>query len=73
VANTTRLDKKPLSRGVHGFGGRWLVNGSGDRILTINLEPMQRARVLGIPVRLRQLLVSIDDPEALAEQLKSRP
>jgi hypothetical protein len=73
VANTTRLDETPLSRGVHGFGGRWLVNGSGDRILTINLEPPQRARVLGVPVRLRQLLVSIDDPEALAEHLKSRP
>jgi len=73
VANTTRLDKKPLSRGVHGFGGQWLVNGSGDRILAVDLEPAQRARVLGVPVALRQLLVSVDDPDALAECLKTRP
>jgi hypothetical protein len=63
VASTNRLDRKPLSRGVHGFGGRWLVNGSGDGILVINLEPSQRGRVVGIPVRLRELLVSVDDPK----------
>src|SRR4051812_38692454 len=60
VAYTARLDMKPLSRGVHGFGGRWLVNGSGDRILVVDLAPSQRARVLGVPVCLRRLLVSVD-------------
>lgn len=69
VARTTRLQTKPLSRGVHGFAGRWLVNGSGDQILAVELEPPQQARVLGVPVRLEQLLVSLDDPEALAERL----
>ena len=29
----------------------------------------KRAAVLGFPVRLRQLMVSVDDPEALAAQL----
>ena len=72
VTRATRLDRKPLSRGVHGFAGRWLVNGSGDRILAIDLEPQQRARVLGVPVRLQQLLVSVDDPDALAVRF-SRP
>jgi hypothetical protein len=72
VGKTTPLDAQPLSRGVHGFAGRWLVNGAGDRILGIDLEPAQRARVLGIPVRLRQLLVSVDDPQALAERLLAR-
>jgi hypothetical protein len=70
VAVTSRLERSPLSRGVHGFGGRWLVNGSGDCILVIDLQPPQRARVLGFPVRLRQLLVSVDHPEALAECLR---
>jgi len=65
VANATR-------RGVHGFAGRWLVNGSGDGILAIDLAATQRARVLGVPVRLRQLLVSVNDPDALAAQLKER-
>jgi hypothetical protein len=44
------------------------VNGSGEGILAGDLEPSQQARVLGVPVRLRQLLVSVDDPDALAER-----
>lgn len=69
IAKASRLDDRPLSRGAHGFAGRWLVNGAGDRILTIELNPEQRASVIGFPVRLRQLMVSVDDPEALAAQL----
>jgi hypothetical protein len=71
VVRTSRLDHAPLSRGVHGFAGRWLVNGSGDRILVIDLEPAQRARVIGVPIKLRQLAVSVEDPDALANQLRS--
>jgi hypothetical protein len=72
VASTRRYERWPLSRGVHGFGGRWLVNGSGDRILAIVLEPPQRCRILGVPLELRELLVSVDDPDALAEALRPR-
>jgi hypothetical protein len=66
VESTVPVDTKPLSRGVHGFAGRWLVNGSGDGILRINLSPPQRAYTLGFPVRLRELMVSVEDPRALA-------
>jgi hypothetical protein len=59
----------PLTRGVHGWAGRWLVNGAGDRILTIDLEPRQRAYVMGFPVSLRRLQVSVEDPGALARAL----
>jgi hypothetical protein len=71
VVATRRLESRPLSRGVHGLFGRWLVNGAGDRILVMELRPTQRARVIGFPVRLRELLVSVDDPEALAERLRT--
>src|SRR4051794_40482439 len=57
VASTSLFRGTTLSRGVHGWAGRWLVNGSGDRILVIDLEPAQRASVLGFPVRLQQLMV----------------
>jgi hypothetical protein len=70
VAGTSPWQSATLSRGVHGFAGRWLVNGSGAGILAIDLQPTQRARVMGIPVRLRQLLVSVDDPAALAARLR---
>jgi hypothetical protein len=58
-----------LSRGVHGFNGRWLVNGSSDGLVTIHVEPAQRAYTLGFPVRLRELIVSVDDPRSLTGML----
>lgn len=64
---------RPLSRGVHGWGGRWLVNGSGDGIVGIDLEPGARAQVMGVPVRLRRLLVSVEDPAGLRQALGKAP
>lgn len=69
VISTRRHEGWTLSRGVHGFAGRWLVNGSGRGIVEIELAPGQRASVLGFPVKLRQLLVSLEDPEGLLEAL----
>ena len=73
VAAVAPLDIRPLSRGVHGFAGRWLVNGSGRGILQIRIEPAQRAYVMGVPVRLRELLVSIADRAALTAALGGPP
>ena len=70
VRSVTPFDRSPISRGVHGYGGRWLVNGAGRNILALVLEPEQRARVLGAPVALRELLVSVEDPPALMNALQ---
>jgi len=70
VVRTLRLERRPISRGVHGWDGRWLVNGSGEGIVVIDLDPVQAARVLGVPVRLRQLMVSVADPDGLRAALK---
>jgi len=70
VISTSILDIKPLSRGVHGFRGRWLVNGSGRGIVSIHLIPVQRAYVMGVPVRLQELLVSVTEGPALAAALR---
>jgi hypothetical protein len=69
VASAQPVELAPISRGVHGFAGTWLVNGSGDRILEVRLQPKQRAWVMGFPVSLRKLRVSVDDPSALATRL----
>lgn len=66
VVMATRERTRPASRGVHGWRGTWLVNGSGNGILRLTLHPEQSARVMGIPVCLRQLLLSVDDPDKLA-------
>jgi hypothetical protein len=70
VKGTSLLGERvPLTRGVHGWAGRWLVNGAGDGILIMNLDPQQRGYVMGFPVKLKQLLVSVDNPSALAAAL----
>src|SRR5919197_1887331 len=53
----------PFTAGAHGWGGRWLVNGSADGIVTMELSERVRANVAGFPVRLRELSVSLEDPE----------
>ncbi len=71
VVAAVETHERPLSRGVHGWAGRWLVNGSGRGIVTINLKPVQRGYVMGFPVRLRQLMVSVAEPSSLAASLMS--
>ncbi len=72
VHSVAEYPRKPLSRGVHGLAGRWLVNGSGKGIVLIGLEPRQRGYVMGFPVRLQRLLVSIEDPAGLMARLTGR-
>lgn len=69
IASVEPLGGPVLSIGVHGMCGRWLVNGSHRGIAVIRLDPEQRARVLGFPVRLRELMLSVEDPQALRRVL----
>lgn len=39
--------------------------------MSLHLEPRQTAYVLGFPVRLRELLVSVEDPPGLIAALRS--
>lgn len=72
VRHAARWQRRaPLSIGVHGWRGRWLVNGARRPLVVIDLDPTQRARVLGVPVKLSQLIVSVDDPETMVAQLTS--
>ena len=72
VTRVAKLATPPISRGVHGWWGRWLVNGSGRGIVVLDLAPDQRAYVTGFPVRLRQLLISVNDPPGVAAALSQR-
>ena len=55
--------------GVHGWRGSWLVNGATSGLVTLEFEPEQRARVLSVPVRLRRLRLSLEDPDAFITAL----
>lgn len=50
--------------GVHGGRGRWIVNGSGHNVVEVRIDPPARARVLGVRIKLRELWVSLEDPDA---------
>jgi hypothetical protein len=51
--------------GVHGRRGRWLVNGSSKGMVELTIDPPVRARVVGVPITLHTLWVSVTDPDAL--------
>lgn len=55
--------------GAHGWRGRWLVNGAASGLVTLEIDPPARARVLGVPVRLRTLRVSVESPDELRAAL----
>ncbi len=55
--------------GAHGWRGAWLVNGSSKGIVSIDVHPVARARVMGVPVKLRVLQVSVESPGELVAAL----
>jgi len=58
--------------GVHGWRGRWLVNGSSSGLVRIDLSPPVRGRMGPIPIGIRQLRVSVEDPDGLVAALTTR-
>jgi hypothetical protein len=65
-------DRRVWAWGVHGWRGRWLVNGSSSGIVRIDVDPPGRARMLGIPVSVRDLSVSVADPDGLIAAIATR-
>jgi hypothetical protein len=50
--------------GAHSLGKkRWLINGSGHGVVRVRFDPQQRARTMGVPVGVRELWVSLEDPD----------
>jgi phosphoribosylcarboxyaminoimidazole (NCAIR) mutase len=69
IHSAHRTDDSLWSIGVHGWRGRWIVNGAAGPMVSVMIDPPARARVLGVPVTLRELLVSVDDPDGLVTAL----
>jgi hypothetical protein len=58
--------------GVHGWRGRWLVNGSSRGIVALEIDPPVRGRTLCFPLRLRTVYVSLVDRDGFLHALGSR-
>jgi len=65
IKNAEPNDDKVYAWGVHGWRGRWLVNGSSKGMVELTIDPPVRAYVAGVPITLRTLWVSVTDPDAL--------
>ena len=47
----------------------WLVNGSAEGIVWLDLDPPARARTAGIPVRVKRLGLGLEDPDGFVAAL----
>lgn len=56
--------------GAHGWNGTWLVNGSSNGLVRVEIDPPARGSVSGIPVRLKVLRLSLQEPEAFLTALQ---
>ena len=62
--------ERVLSRGVHGWRRRWIVNGSTNGLVSITFDPMATARVWPFRVTLKRLTVSVEQPHELVAALQ---
>jgi hypothetical protein len=70
-------DTRPLlfGWGVHGWAARWAVIGSAHGVVRLDLVRTAHGTVYGVPVRVRTLWISLEDPDGLLDALRvpSRP
>ncbi|HTH05494.1 MAG TPA: hypothetical protein VMS14_09115 [Ilumatobacteraceae bacterium] len=71
IVDARRRERVSFSRGAHGWRGRWLVNGSATHLVSITVDPPARGAVIGWPVRVRELMLSVEEPDELVETLRS--
>jgi hypothetical protein len=69
VASITKAEatsERAFTWGVHYSSGRWLVNGSVKGLVALTIEPPATAKIWPRnSVRLRALVLSVTDPDAL--------
>lgn len=65
IAKAEENHDRVYAWGAHGWRGRWLVNGSSKGIVELTIDPPTKAHVMGVPITLRMLWVSVTEPEAL--------
>ncbi|MFZ4717877.1 MAG: hypothetical protein ACOYMR_00540 [Ilumatobacteraceae bacterium] len=44
ITGVRRDERSTISRGAHGWRGRWLVNGAGDGLVVIDIAPRRGPR-----------------------------
>ena len=63
ITGVERARGPVLGWGAHGWRGRWLINGSSRGLVRMTIEPPARGRCLFVPLKVRQLTLSLDQPD----------
>ncbi|GAA3637364.1 hypothetical protein GCM10022223_65320 [Kineosporia mesophila] len=72
IATVETDDRAVISVGVHGWRGTWLVNGSTQHLVRIQLGIGVHARVLGWKVPLTTLFVSVEDRDEFMRLIRPK-
>jgi hypothetical protein len=64
ITSAEKATKPPIfGWGVHGWRGRWVVNGSDFGIVRLTIDPPVHARSLVFAIRPHELYISLEDPD----------
>jgi hypothetical protein len=69
VRTAAHRTERVFECGVHGFAQRWVVNGSHRGLVRIVFAAPQPARVGVVPVRVRSLTLSLEEPDSFLAAL----
>lgn len=58
-----------LDCGVHGWRGRWNVNGAFTGLVEVEVDPPVRASAVRFPIMLREIRFGVDDTDGLLQAL----
>ena len=70
IKSAEPINTRVYSAGVHYGFGRWLVNGSVKGLVKLTIEPAAQAQVWKTSVTVRELWVSVTDPDTLVAACK---
>ncbi len=69
IVDVRRVDRPVWAWGAHGWRGRWLVNGSAQGLVQVTIDPPEHGRCMVFAITVRQLTVSLDDPDGFVGAL----
>jgi hypothetical protein len=69
VKSVERVSGPVLGWGAHGWRGQWLVNGSGQGLVRVTIDPAGRGRCLIVPIKVRRLTLSLEAPDQFVAAL----
>ena len=59
--------------GVHGWNGKWVINGSDTGIVKIELDPATTVRTMIFPINPHELYISLVNPKGFLEAVGCMP